>query len=111
MAVQVTNNGDTPVYFDHLQFADLELPNKDGAPAGTPAESLATVTPPGPIQAGETRQMTITVDAEELKAGNLLPLNDAQVRITGLMFFKDSSGAKAASEINELSSGILPKFD
>ncbi len=111
MKVQVTNSGDTPVYFDHLQFADLELPNKEGAPAGTPASSLATVTPPGPIQAGETRQMTITVDSEELKAGNLLPLNDAQVRITGLMFFKDSSGAKAASEINELSSGILPKFD
>ncbi|WP_286274409.1 methane monooxygenase/ammonia monooxygenase subunit B [Mycobacterium antarcticum] len=111
LTVQVTNANDTPVYFDHLQFADLELANKEGAPPGLPANTLATVTPPGPIQAGETREMTITVDAGELKAQNLLPLNDAQVRITGLMFFKDASGTKAASEINELSSGILPKFD
>ena len=111
MTVQVTNASDSPVYFDHLQFADLELANKEGAPPGVPANTLATVTPAGPIQAGETRQMTITVDAGELKAQNLLPLNDAQVRITGLMFFKDASGAKTSSEINELSSGILPKFD
>lgn len=111
LKVRVTNGDDTPVYFDHLQFADLELADKDGAPAGVPANTLATVRPPGPVQPGETREMTITVDAAELKAQNLLPLNDAQVRITGLMFFKDSSGAKTAAEINELSSGILPKFD
>lgn len=38
LTVKVTNNTDSPVYFDRLQFADYILPNADGAAASVPRE-------------------------------------------------------------------------
>ena len=111
LAVKVTNNTDSPVYFDHLQFADYILPNADGAAATVPRERLATVTPAGPIPPRQTRELAINLDARALRDQNLLPLNDAQIRLTGLMFFRDSGGQASATEINELTSGILPQYN
>ncbi len=108
--MRATNNSASPVYFDHLQFADYEVTDQAGAPSSAAVDSLATITPSGPIAPGESRELTVTMDARELQKRNLLPLNDAQIRITGLMFFRDGSGQKTAAEINELTSGILPQF-
>ena len=54
--------------------------------------------------------MTVSLDARALRNQNLLPLNDAQIRLTGLMFFRDAKGQTSATEINELTSGILPQY-
>lgn len=110
MKVNVKNNAPTPVTLDHLQFADYDVFNKDGAstPGGT---NLLTVTPPAAIAPGESQDLTLVLDARELASRNLLPLNEAQVRITGLMFFRDATGQKTAAEINEMTSGILPEFN
>lgn len=109
MKVNVTNNAASPVSLDHLQFADYDVVNKDRADT-TEGMSLASVTPAGPIQPGETRDLTVTLDARQLASRNLLPLNEAQVRITGLIFFRDAAGQKSAAEINEMTTGILPDF-
>lgn len=110
MTAKVTNNTDSPVTLNHLQFADYIVDNADGAPAGVPKDRLATVTPASPIAPKETREITVSLDANALRRQNLLPLNDAQIRLTGLMFFKDAKGQTSATEINELTSGILPQY-
>lgn len=110
MTVKVRNDTASPVYFDHLQFADFIVTNADGAPASVPPDRLATISPAGPIPPKETRELKVTLDARALRQQNLLPLNDAQIRLTGLMFFRDASGQTSATEINELTSGILPQY-
>lgn len=111
LTVKVTNNTDAPVYFDHLQFADYTVMNADGAAPGVPQDRLATVTPAGPIPPKQTRELAVDLDAQALRDQNLLPLNDAQIRLTGLMFFRDATGQKSATEVNELTSGILPQYN
>ncbi len=109
LSVKVTNNTDQPVTFDHLQFADYIVASPD-AVEQVPVEQRATVTPSGAIPPKQTREMTISLDARALRSQNLLPLNDAQIRLTGLMFFRDAKGQTSATEINELTSGILPQY-
>ena len=109
LSVKVTNNTDQPVTFDHLQFADYIVASPD-AVEQVPAEQRATVTPSGAIPPKQTREMTVSLDARALRNQNLLPLNDAQIRLTGLMFFRDAKGQTSATEINELTSGILPQY-
>lgn len=69
------------------------------------------MTPAGPIPPKQTRELAIDLDARALRDQNLLPLNDAQIRLTGLMFFRDASGQTSATEVNELTSGILPQYN
>ncbi|WP_159929325.1 methane monooxygenase/ammonia monooxygenase subunit B [Rhodococcus sp. WAY2] len=111
MKIQVRNNADSAINLDHLQFADYEVFNKDLAAQGmADGQNVATVSPSAAIEPGASRDLTIELDARELAARNLLPLNEAQIRLTGLMFFRDASGQESAAEINEMTSGILPQF-
>lgn len=111
MKIQVQNNADSAVKLDHLQFADYEVVNKDVAPqAVAEGTNAAIVSPSEAIEPGASRDLTVELDATQLASRNLLPLNEAQVRLTGLMFFRDAAGQTSAAEINELTSGILPQF-
>jgi methane/ammonia monooxygenase subunit B len=108
----VTNNSPEPVLLQKLQFSTYQAINRDvaaGSAAPDPGE-LVAVTPPGQIQPGETRTLTTDLDGAALAEDGLLPLNEAQVRLTGLVFFTDASGQSAISEVNELTTGILPKY-
>jgi methane/ammonia monooxygenase subunit B len=109
----VTNDSKQPVILQKLQFSTYQALNREvagGNPAPDPGE-LVTVSPPGQIQPGETRKLTVDLDGAALAKHGLLPLNEAKVGITGLVFFTDAAGQSAISEVNELTTGILPKYD
>ncbi|MBS4727981.1 monooxygenase [Mycobacterium sp. SM1] len=111
LTVTVKNNTKAPTSFDHAQFADYSLYNTDAVanPPEGPYVGRARVTPSGPIQPGETRTLAVTINSKDLSSRNLLPLNEAEVRVTGAMVFR-SGGEQAVAEINELSTGILPQY-
>ncbi|PND54404.1 monooxygenase [Mycobacterium sp. ENV421] len=108
LKISVTNNSNSPVELDRLQFADYVVKVKEGANPDT--DGVATVSPSGPISAHGSGDLTVELDARSLLSRNLLPINDAQIRVTGLMFFRDTSGQISTAEINELTSGILPQY-
>ncbi|MCI4673916.1 methane monooxygenase/ammonia monooxygenase subunit B [Candidatus Mycolicibacterium alkanivorans] len=108
MTVKVTNNSPSPVSLDHLQFAEYITKVEGGT--GAPTPDVATVTPSEPIPPGETRELKVSVDARELNRQNLLPFNEAEIKLTGLMFFRDAAGQTSTAEINEVTSGLLPDY-
>lgn len=108
LKVSVDNKSNSPVRLDRLQFADYVVTVKDGAKPDT--DGVATVSPAGPIPPGGSSDLTVELDARSLLSRNLLPTNDAQIRVTGLMFFQDATGQTSTSEINELTSGVLPEY-
>lgn len=109
MTLKVTNNSPSPVSLDHLQFAEYITKVQGGT--GAPTPEVATVSPAGPIPPGETRELKVNIDARELNRQNLLPFNEAQIKLTGLMFFRDASGQTSTAEINEVTSGLLPDYN
>jgi methane/ammonia monooxygenase subunit B len=123
LTVKVGNTSDTPVTLTAMQVAEETLVPRGQHPRG--AVPALRITGPtggsasgdsgyadsgsaGTVAAGEERTLTVTIDAKPLLARNLLPLQEPQVRITGLFFFSDSAGHRQVSEVDEVSSPILP---
>jgi methane/ammonia monooxygenase subunit B len=109
LTLNVKNRSNTPVVLDHLQFADYVIDVKEGGDATQ--SGVATVSPPTPVAPGSSSEMKVTLDARSLVKRSLLPLNEPQVRVTGLMFFRDSAGQTSVSEVNELTSGVIPQYN
>ncbi|QNJ96524.1 monooxygenase (plasmid) [Mycolicibacterium fluoranthenivorans] len=112
LTLTATNNSPQPVVLQKVQFGNYEAINRDVA-AGRAAPDLGelvNVTPPGQIQPGETRKLTVDLDGTAMAKHGLLPLNEAQIRVTGVVFFTDPAGQSAISEVNELTTGILPQY-
>ncbi|MGH3713859.1 MAG: methane monooxygenase/ammonia monooxygenase subunit B [Micromonosporaceae bacterium] len=105
LTVRVHNTSGAPVTLSSLQVAEEYLiPEGTKAAGGVPALRIDA----GTVAAGEEKQVTVVVDAERLIERNLLPLQEPQVRITGLLFFTDSAGHRQVSEVDEVTSPILP---
>jgi hypothetical protein len=62
-----------------------------------------------PVAAGSTSSMTVRVPGPVLREHNLLPLKEPQVRLTALLFFTDDAGGRQLTEIDELTSPVLPR--
>lgn len=108
LKVNVKNNSNSPVVLDHLQFADYQIAVKDNA---DPTEAgVASISPAGAIAPGNSTDVTVTFSAKALHDRNLLQLNEAQVRMTGLLFFRDTAGQTSVAEINELTTGVIPQY-
>jgi len=99
LMVKVHNTSPQPVSLTRMQVAEESL-----AVGGPVTVSPAVSTAPG-----TTETLTVRIDGETLKKHNLLPLKDPQVRITGLLFFADPTGKQQVTEVNELTSPILPQ--
>ncbi len=114
LTVKVRNTSDAPVTLSAMQVAEETLvPRGQHAHGAVPALRITDAAPGGSgsggsVAAGEERTFTVTIDAKPLLARNLLPLQEPQVRITGLFFFSDSAGHQQVSEVDEVTSPILP---
>lgn len=93
--VSVDNRGAAPVRLDRLQIAELTVPATGGA-----AEAIVP---------GDQRTLTLRLPGTLLREHNLLPLAEPQVRITALLFFADPAGNRQLTEIDELTSPVLPR--
>ncbi|MPZ62410.1 MAG: monooxygenase [Propionibacteriales bacterium] len=56
----------------------------------------------------EQTTFTVAVAGRFLREHNLLPLAEPQVRITGLLFFEDRQGREQVTEVDEVTSPVLP---
>ncbi len=95
-SVDVRNQTSRPVRLDRMQVAELDL-------AGA-----MTVGPTSTVPAGARHSLTVTVDAGWLADHELLPLDEPQVRLTGLVFFTDGRGHQQVSEVDEVTAPVLP---
>lgn len=106
LTVRVQNTSDAPVTLSGIQVAEEALvPEGTKTPGAEPALRIDEAT----VAAGAERELTVVIDAKPLIRANLLPLQEPQVRITGLLFFTDPAGNQQVSEVDEVTSPILPE--
>lgn len=105
LQVTATNSGDTPTHLSQIQFGETTLTDSQGD-----SDEKFTTSPQGVVAPGATETFAVTVAGKFLKDKNLIPIDEAQIRITGLLFFEDPSGQRSEVEVNELTSAIRPDF-
>jgi methane/ammonia monooxygenase subunit B len=93
LMMSVRNTGAMPVRLSQIQVAELAVRDL-GLPVVGP---------------GATAPLTVRLAGPVLREHNLLPLREPQVRLTALLFFTDDAGGRQLSEIDELTSPVLPR--
>lgn len=107
LVLDAKNSGTIPVRLSQMNFGEVTLANRATKPD---AKYTFTTSPAEPIGPGESRTVTVTVQGKFIEDMHLIPLDEAQIRITGLLFFEDATGQRTEVEINELTSPIRPDF-
>ncbi len=106
--VEVTN-----IHSGSIELAEFTTSTLTYVPTGGSAIAPAAyqqqvkVSPSGPIPAGQTTKLVLTIDGNSLVEEHLVPTSESQLTIAGLMVFKDSSGSRSAEEIEE---PLRPRF-
>lgn len=106
VTVDVANKSKHAARLSAMQVAEQTL-----VPVGTRTPGtvpVITLSDDDPINPGEKKTVTMSIATEVLTEHNLLPLKEPQVRLTGLLFFTDSEGNRQVSEVDEVTSPILP---
>ena len=93
MELSVRNRSAEPVSLSRLQVAEQELTELLPDPA---------------VPSGGEETITVEVDLAVLAEHNLLPLDEPQARLTGLLFFSAVDGAEQVSEVDEVTAPVLP---
>ncbi len=93
MELSVRNRSAEPVSLSRLQVAEQELTDLLPDPA---------------VSSGRTETVTVEVDLAVLAEHNLIPLDEPQARLTGLLFFTSTDGAEQVSEVDEVAAPVLP---
>jgi len=109
LQVTIKNTSPNPVQFNKLQFSEYEVVNPVVNPGALRENQTAgTFTPSNPIAPGQTQKITVKMDGAALAAKNLIPVDEAQSTLTGLIFIRDNTGQDAVAEVNEVTSGVIP---
>jgi hypothetical protein len=104
LTVSADNAGAVAVRLAQVQVAELVLPGTSLGPAGSSTDPSSA-----PIAPGARQTITLALPGPVLREHNLLPLSEPQVRITALLFFADAAGNRQLTEIDELTSPVLPR--
>ncbi|MDI3327272.1 MAG: bacterial ammonia monooxygenase, subunit AmoB [Alicyclobacillaceae bacterium] len=90
MKVLITNHGSDPVRVTQFSTAYIDFVNKALAKPDT--EHVMTVSPDARITPGETKSVELTLQDEIWQKANLLPIEEAQISMAGLLFVQDDKG-------------------
>jgi methane/ammonia monooxygenase subunit B len=104
MDVEVTNTGDTPITLREYAASTVEFKNQALEPD---AEHLLVVEPGGPINPGQTRTLTLTMQDPIWEETQLLTRLEAQLRFGGVLIFEDAAGVLNVISID---TALLPEF-
>lgn len=107
LQVKATNSGDTSARLSQIQLGETTVRDE---PTGATEDLVFETEPDGEIAPGATETFEVIVAGDYLEDKNLVPLDEAQIRITGLLFFVDPTGQRSEVEVNELTSAIHPDF-
>jgi methane/ammonia monooxygenase subunit B len=108
LIVDTKNVSDSPIQLDQFVTSTLTFlnPGAGDTPYGEYQAQLK-LSPPGPIEPGQTKTLTIELPGQRFDQEHLLPTGESQLTISGLLIFKDGSGQKASAEMEE---PLQPKF-
>jgi len=97
-----TNVSDSPIELQEFTTSTLTF-KPQGASVIAPGYYLhdMKVSPSGPIQPGQTTKLTMTIDGNSFVEEHLVPTNESQLTVAGLLSFKDSAGKRSFNEIEE----------
>jgi methane/ammonia monooxygenase subunit B len=100
--VNTTNISDSAIELQEFTTSTLTFAALQGA-AMAPAYYLhdMKVSPSGTIQPGQTTKLTLTIDGNSFVEEHLVPTNESQLTVAGLLGFKDSAGKRSFAEIEE----------
>jgi methane/ammonia monooxygenase subunit B len=105
----VKNNSASPVTLKQYIMAMTTFVdgNKDDMAAAGPSEYVGqlTVAPDGPIEPGDSRDLTLKMSNEVFLQERLIPLHDPQQLIAGLLRFQDAEGKQ---DLVTLKSVLVP---
>jgi methane/ammonia monooxygenase subunit B len=89
----VTNTSNNPVQVAAFRMANISFVNFVARPAAA-GEDEMKVSPTGPIQPGQSQEVTMVIPGNILKSEELLPLGTAQLLMTGVVEVADSTGTR-----------------
>jgi len=100
--VNTTNISDAAIELQEFTTSTLTFAASHGGVVA-PAYYLhdMKVSPSGPIQPGQTTKLTLTIDGNSFVEEHLVPTNESQLTVAGLLSFKDSAGKRSFAEIEE----------
>jgi methane/ammonia monooxygenase subunit B len=110
MDVQAVNQGKTPMELRAVHFANLVfLPGAASSTAALPgADGTYEASPSGPVAAGATQNLTLTIRGRTLKLNDLVPTGTANSNMTSVLEFADSSGTGNFVTVQQF---LTPIFD
>jgi methane/ammonia monooxygenase subunit B len=100
--VETKNISDSPIQLQEFTTSTLTFKAAGGS-AIAPGYYLhdMKVSPSGPIAPGQTTKLTLTIDGNSFVEEHLVPTNESQLTVAGLLAFTDSGGKRSFAEIEE----------
>jgi methane/ammonia monooxygenase subunit B len=110
MDVQAVNQGKTPMELRAIHFANLIfLPGATSNAGALPgADGTFEVSQGGPIAAGATQSLTLTIRGKTLSLNDLVPTGTANSNMTSVLEFADSSNTSNFVTVQQF---LTPVFD
>jgi methane/ammonia monooxygenase subunit B len=103
--VDVTNTGKAPMNVTGFTTSSLNFVNQTSA--GTGAQYVMTVDPPGPVAPGETKTLKLTLRDPVWRDARIIEVNRPRIEVAGQLLFQDAAGTKNQDTIL---SSINPKL-
>ncbi len=103
--VDVTNTGKAPMNVTGFTTSSLTFVNQTSA--GTGAQYVMTVDPPGPVAPGETKTLKLTLRDPVWRDARIIEVNRPRIEVAGQLVFQDATGTKNQDTIL---SSINPKL-
>jgi methane/ammonia monooxygenase subunit B len=104
MTIELTakNVSDSPIDLQEFTTSTLTF-SPAGSAASAPGKYLHTmqVSPSGTVQPGQTANVTLTIDGNPFVEEHLVPTNESQLTVAGLLAWKDASGKRSFNEFEE----------
>jgi methane/ammonia monooxygenase subunit B len=99
--VEVTNISGGPIQLREFTTSTLTFVNSAvSSPKGVYQDEMS-ISPAGPIAAGQTANLAIELSGERFDREHLLPIGESQLTIAALMVFQDAAGKSAGVELEE----------
>lgn len=100
--VSVENVGDAPITLQEFTTSTLtySAPNSSVTAPGYYLHQMQ-VSPSGAIPPGQTQKITLSLDGNPFVEEHLVPTNESQLTVAGLLAFTDTAGKRSFAEIEE----------
>jgi methane/ammonia monooxygenase subunit B len=103
--VDATNTGKAPMNVTGFTTSSLTFVNQTSA--GTGAQYVMTVDPPGPVAPGETKTLKLTLRDPVWRDARIIEINRPRIEVAGQLIFQDANGTRNQDTIL---SSINPKL-